>query len=53
MNCCDHIIGFCHAIDNIFWESEKEAIIPYMEDTDSYLDIMFNYCPLCGNKLKL
>lgn len=52
---CNHAIGFCQLIDHLL----------YIEDTDrqkkeylteecpcSALDIIFDYCPFCGEGLK-
>lgn len=55
---CDHIIGFCQAIDKLIWKSDcerdPEMHKKYLSSECSYFvysDTVFNYCPDCGVKL--
>jgi hypothetical protein len=49
MTDCDHIIGYCRRIDGLIYQSEDYK--EYLTDkctTFPYDDVIFNYCPECG-----
>lgn len=53
---CNHAIGFCQAIYNLIYikDTDKQKRV-YLTQECSYssLDILFNYCPFCGESLKV
>ena len=53
---CDHIIGFCQGVDHLIFKSDSEETkVQYLSEKCSYFqynsDVVFNYCPECGEKL--
>lgn len=51
---CNHAIGFCRFIDFLIYIKDTDGRKEYLTDKCSYssLDIIFDYCPLCGEGLK-
>lgn len=47
MNECDHIVGYAEGTDE-YWICYESC----SDSKKSYIYIHFNYCPLCGERLK-
>lgn len=52
---CNHVIGFCQLIDNLIYIKDPDKLKKeYLTGECDYsgLDLIFDYCPFCGEGLK-
>lgn len=52
---CNHAIGFCTVLDDLVYYNYPETTkIEFLSEKcpNDNRDLIFNYCPLCGEKIK-